>query len=266
MSTKQPNDQMSLLIKQFEEECDQLKESASTIETNFKQLQDLENSLVERVSLKTQEVKKLQIQCAELQFELQSHASTQNSLQLEIHATEQQTQALLVELPQFQSKIQMKLEQSQRIRDRLSQMELATKSKRETQSKKETSLLKKEKTLQNYRKLLHAQAAHVQEMANALSSLMKESQTLLPLLDYLTLTEFELKQAETQLSKTAESFPDRKKLEEGVIQLINQKNFLVSSIQETQRALETEIQSLQPFTLDLELPSHLAAQEKEPQA
>ena len=110
--------------------------------------------------------------------------------------------------------------------------------------KKAAQLKRKEERLVRYATNLNSWRSQTKSLCTQLIKEIEAARAMHPLKDYLALTELELTKVEAQLIKTPTGAAERAELELCVGQLIDQRNFLKSTLERSLRQFEKQVQTL----------------------
>jgi hypothetical protein len=206
-------------IQQLEKESNFLRQTALNKQHDLNMLQELEVSLNERCSIQALDINRLHQQCVELEQKLQEKDQVSAFQISEIQKLKKEVRQLDHELNSRGSNLNQK---DQALQKRSLQFE------------------KHEERLRGYVGNLNSQKLEVKKLATQLVEDLEAARTMHPLKDYLSFTEFELSKTELQLKKTPTSSQDRTKLESYLTQLIEQRDFLKSVIEESHKKLQEQ--------------------------
>jgi predicted RNase H-like nuclease (RuvC/YqgF family) len=166
---------------------------------------------------KETELKGLRETVASLQAKLQAKVKSEETLKAQVDVLRELKETLSTRCERFES-----LLNQQALQQKLSEIS------------------SQEERLRNYAQALSQEKHCVRQFARQLAEQIEMARNLPPLKDYLSLTEFELSKLELQLKKTPTSSPARPELEQGLSQLIQQRDFLRSVIDASRADIERQ--------------------------
>ena len=161
-----------------------------------------------------------------------------NRLEQELKESKLQTETSQMRCSRLEKTVREQEEQLSMLRELLTSQESRNAIEEKTLEKKSIQLERQEEQLRVYATSLSTTRNSVKEFSKELVQDIQATRSIHPLKDYLSLTEFELAKVELQLKKTPTASTERPKLESCLEQLLEQRNFLRSTIETSQKENE----------------------------
>jgi chromosome segregation ATPase len=219
------------------DEASRLREKLQRTEQNSILLKDTADSEANDIRMYRELETRLNKRCAVQEDEILELRDLLDTAQAEITAL-RETGAVQADQIKI---LRQECNELRQERDRLQQAHLEHRAEENAEAKaiekKRIQLDRREERLRLYADSLSAQKAEFQQISKQLAEEIHQARTLHPLKDYLSLTEFELSKIELQLKKTPTSSMDRPALEATLTQMMEQRDFLRTTIDASQKEL-----------------------------
>lgn len=206
--------------------------------------QELRNLLLgksETEQLLTQRLNETLSQVERLKAEIALHEERQSTLKQQMMDREMNHRSVRDEIEQDRDALKG---QNELLRQQLAaeQSELVV-GQRELRTQKQ-AIENKEKQLRFFVDSLNANKTETREQLNVLFNELQLFKTMNPMADYLKVTLREIKRVELQLAKTPTISPDRARLEECLVDLVEQREFLRTNLERFQTDFEQKLKKL----------------------
>lgn len=218
----------------------------------------IDTNLQEQCASQGRELNRLLGEITQLENKLKSKEDTILTLKNEAEPRKAEIQRLINNDKELQARITSQLEELNLLRKMTSEFQTTLmtvqierdqfKDRNDAESavvqQKMDQIESREKRLRIYAASLSKEKAEVQQCAKELASEIEAATTIHPLKDFLAATEYEISKLELTLRKTPNLAPERPQLEKVFAQMLEQRDFLTSVIQASQKQLERQAEAV----------------------
>ncbi len=235
-------------IKKLESDCALLRNATQNRQNDIIILQEIEQNLEKRCSRQETEIQKLINQYSHLEAQLKEREEFYLKQIKTMETKCQEAQQLLETTNETKTQQEATSKEMEELRKSLETQSTELETREKLVNSKSTQLNRQEEKLRRYSITLNQSKIQLKELSIQLAKEIENAQTLHPLKDYLSITEFELSNLEAQLIKTPTSSPERPTLESYATQMIDQRNFLRSLLDNSEKQLQLQASTLEKIT------------------
>lgn len=218
----------------------------------------MDSNLQEQCASQGRELNRLLGEITQLDAKLKSKEDTILTLRNEAEPRKAEIQRLQNSEKELQSRIHSQMEELTQLRKLTSEFQTTLmtlqierdqykdRNDAESQSvfQKLEQVESREKRLRIYAASLSKEKADVLACAKELAQEIESSMTIHPLKDYLSATEYEISKLELTLRKTPNLAPERPQMETVFKQMLEQRDFLTSVIQASEKQLQRQAETV----------------------